>query len=545
MGEDNFYGFTLDRDGRYLLDDFTVTHNSGKMVIIASIIKTSSVPVLFVCHRMELIEHCVEQLSKLGITNVGVMRADDERTDPSATVQVASIQTLARRKKPPAGVVIVDEAHRSASDSYIDLFDHYKESIILGFTATPIRHDGRPLGAQYESLEVVTTYAELIKQDFIVAPECYCAPEAPDLSKVRIIGGDFDEGALGEVMRKQSLVGNLLTHWLRLADKYPTPDGSIGLVEGPRRRTFIFASGIQHSIDICERFEKAGIKIAHLDGKTPEDERRRMVKALGNGDLEAISNCNVLLEGVDVPSAKCVVHARPTQSLVLYRQSVGRILRPWHPGCPQGCVSHPSLTPLLLDHAGNVDRHGYPHEDLHWSLTEKTRQIVKKTPTRICKSCFAYIPASRMVCPYCGVELPPAPVVPSPKETTEQLIRRTTTPEEAQRAFYDKLVGEARKKGHKPGYAAAKFKDHYGKWPPWAWSEATMSSFASDQEWNMALEAKQERVAKYKKSEPKELPPEELDVPDNDANEDYEPTAEMSQEEDDSFAAWTDEQGIT
>ena len=150
-----------------------------------------------------------------------------------------------------------------------------------------------------------------------------------------------------------------------------------------------------------------------------------------------------------------------------------------------------------------------------------------------------------MVCPYCGVELPPAPVVPSPKETTEQLIRRTTTPEEAQRAFYDKLVGEARKKGHKPGYAAAKFKDHYGKWPPWAWSEATMSSFASDQEWNMALEAKQERVAKYKKSEPKELPPEELDVPDNDANEDYEPTAEMSQEEDDSFAAWTDEQGIT
>jgi superfamily II DNA or RNA helicase len=538
--DDDFYGFTLDGDSRYLLDDFTVTHNSGKMVLIASIIQTSSVPALFVAHRMELIDQAVDQLGRLGITNVGVMRGDDDRADPGASVQVASIQTLARRKKPVAGIVLVDECHRAAADSYQDLFEHYRDSIILGFTATPGRYDGRPLGGGlFEVLEVVTTYAELIKQGFIVAPECYSALEAPDLTGIRVIGGDYDEGALGEVMRKQSLVGNLLDHWLKLAHMYPKPDGSIGLVEGPRRRTFIFAVDIRHSTDICEKFSKAGVKIAHLDGTTPEGERRRIIKALGEGELEAVSNCNILLEGVDIPSAKCVVHARPTQSLVLWRQSSSRILTPWHPGCPSGCVQHPNLSPLLLDHAQNIDRHGFPHEDLHWTLTDKARRVDRKVPTRICKSCFAYLPASRVLCPYCGAEAPPAPAQPPPNETQEQLVRRSTTPEDMQRKFYDDVVRLARQKGNKPGFASFKFKEHYGSWPPWDWSEETKASFASDPEWQAALEAKEARKAKRKEAEEVAASePVEVEVPENDANE------ELPPEEDDSFGSWVKDQGI-
>jgi superfamily II DNA or RNA helicase len=895
---------------------------AGKMVIVASVIQTSSVPALFICHRMELIEQCVDQLARLGITNVGVIRADDERTNPSASTQVASIQTLARREKPTAGLVLVDEAHRSASDSYvINVFEHYNKNVILGFTATPTRYDGRPLGNLYEHMEVVTTYAELIKQGFIVEPECYGAPKSPDLSRVRIIGGDYEEGALGEAMREQSLVGNILDHWLKLADKYQKPDGP-GLVEGPRRRTFIFAASIQHSLDICDRFARAGIKIAHLDGTTPEAERRHIIKAIDEGELEAISNCNVLCldeqteiltstgwvgidvmtddhlvanwdnrlvtfekpievirrergleermvsvhgeridarvteghwmiyltsqkpgasfqrchardlvgrqvrlpisgiaesiaqsveepsthtksrsrritslsyklrltlgmsedisraeaarridriiehklslrrkspheltldecrfigfwtgdgwcahlqsggveykisqseaypkiiawvdsllnrlnfdfkrrpvppssdgktdnssvhwsfprgtgngiqkrrglfpiemyldksgsnllweldgsqfdafieglwladgdhgdgtpkppkramwihntnkklidtiqaigtvrgygcsvsigfnqklspkykqnyilrlrkrdlffmgwdrfniepgwkpervwcvrtrtksiitrrngkvmvmgncEGVDVPSAKCVVHARPTQSLVLWRQTTGRSLRPWHPNCRPGCMEHPSVTPLLLDHAGNIDRHGFPHEDLHWELHEKARRFEKKTPVRICKSCYAYLPASRRVCPFCGAELPEMTANEKKlAETQDQLVRRAETPADMQRAFYDDLVKLARKKGHKPGFAAAKFKEHYGNWPPWAWSEDTKASFACDSEWQVNYEAKLTRVEKYRKQEPPEPPPEWLDVPDNDASEDY------------------------
>ena len=459
---------------------------AGKMFIIASTIRTSSVPALFVCHRLELVDQCVDQLARVGITNVGVIRGDDDRTNPAATIQIASIQTLARRDKPPAGLVFIDEAHRAVSDSYLALLDHYKSAIVLGFTATPTRYDGRPLGNLFECLEVVCTYESLIKDGFIVAPQCYAGPTELDLSSVRTIGGDYDEGQLGVVMAP--LVGQLLEHWQKLAHLYPRP-GGVGLMEGPRRRTFIFAVGIQHSLDICARFEAAGVRIAHLDGNTPEAERRRIVKALGTGDLEAVTNVGVLLEGVDVPSAKCVVHARPTQSIVLWRQSAGRILRPWHPGCRPGCREHPSVQPLLLDHAGNIARHGFPHEDLHWELSARARPIEKKLATRICKGCFAYLPAYKKICPYCDTEAPPPPPQDLPKENEEQLQRLSGTPEEMRRMYFNMMVQVARVKGYKPGFASARYKGRYGAWPPWQWSEELKASFASDPDWQANYEA--------------------------------------------------------
>jgi DNA repair protein RadD len=483
---------------------------SGKMVLIACIVLTSSVPVLVVVDRKELIDQCVEQLRRMGITNVGVIRADDERTNPNATIQVASIQTISRRTKPDAGIIIIDEAHISASDSYQTLLSNekYRDSIVLGFTATPIRLDGRPLGNTYEHMEVVATYAQLIKDGFIVAPECWDGgSNAPNLSSVRIIGGDYDEGALGEVMRDKNLVGGLVDHWLKLAHMYPKPDGTIGMVEGPRRRTIIYAVNIAHSKDVCDRFAAAGVRIAHLDGETKEGPREEILAALANGELEAVSNCNILLKGTDIPSAKCAVLARPTQSLVLARQSVGRILRPWHPGCPLGCLAHPSQVPLVLDHAGIIAAHGYPHEDLHWELTAKARRMEKRERLKICKGCFAHVKSARSLCPYCGyMFVPEDDKEKMIEETQQQLVRRSTTPEDMKRAFYDSMVRLAKSRGWKPGAAAAKFKGHYGAWPAYAWSEETKASFACDPEWQAALE---KRVAEKEKREAKEEEDEE------------------------------------
>src|SRR5260370_30703143 len=100
---------------------------SGKMVLASNIIKSSTVPALFVAHRMELIDQCVRELNRLGIHRVGVMRGQDERTDPDATVQVASIQTPARLDKPRAGIVLIGEAHRAQSNPFQEnIFDHDK-----------------------------------------------------------------------------------------------------------------------------------------------------------------------------------------------------------------------------------------------------------------------------------------------------------------------------------------------------------------------------------------------------------------------------------
>jgi superfamily II DNA or RNA helicase len=530
----------------------------GKMVVLAAIIKTSTLPVVFVCHRMELIDGCALQLRKLGITNIGVMRGDDDRVNPSASIQLCSIATLARRDKPFAGkkvLVLVDEAHRSASDSYRDhVFSGPWESgsIFLGFTATATRLDGKPLGDLYEELLVAASYHDLLKKpDWLVAPDCFSTPLQPDLDGVRVAGGDFEEGALGEVMNRKELVGRVVEHWLKLAHLHPVFLPSNGMrvpakfTEGERRRTFCFATTIAHSLAICDEFARADVRVAHLDGTTPENERRAMLRDLASGELEVICNCNVLLEGVDVPQAKCVTHARPTMSLVLWMQSTGRIMRPWS-----------GIIPLLLDHAGNYDRHGPPHEDRIWHLDKKPDRAKGSVRGKLCKACFAYCSPGAYICPYCGFEFPPPLPSENPQQTETALALRDATPEAARRELYEKMVLLARKRGYKPGFASAKYKEKFGEWPPWAWSEATKASFASDQQWQSNLARREAWKKKEDEKSPVDAapapeivaaPPE---APKDQDGEVYPPKPVVEndpwalREEEDSLSSWLDEMGI-
>ena len=460
---------------------------SGKMCVIAAITRTSTVPALFVAHRMELIDQCVDQLARQGITNIGVIRADDPRTNPHASVQVASIQTLARREKPKAGLVFCDEAHRSSADSWIDhVFTPYKDAIILGFTASPCRNDGRPL--DYEELVIFATYQELFKHsDWLVEPDCFSSPVENklrvDLASVPISHGDYQETALGEVMSQHQLVGNLLDHWLKMSGRHFTKDTPGAFVEGERRRTLIFAVNIKHSKMICERFAAAGVRIAHLDGTTPEDTRKSTLAALRSGELECVSSCNLFLEGIDLPEVKCVSHARPTKSLVLYLQSCGRIFRPYK-----------GIRPLILDHAGNWDRHGPPHEDRVWSLHNVAARRASAPPMKCCKQCFAYVALGAYVCPYCKYFFQRDEMVQKlPTESSEVLQMRSAQPEVVRREFFDKMVTVARVRGFRPGFASAKHKDHYGSWPPYAWSDEIKAAYASDPGWQERVESRLRR----------------------------------------------------
>jgi superfamily II DNA or RNA helicase len=491
-GEDEFYGFTLDGDGRYLLDDFTVTHNSGKMFVLANIIRSATLPVLFVAHRKEILDQCVSQLAGQWITNVGVIRGADARYNPSASVQVGSIATLARRDKPFLGqkiIIIIDEAHRAASDVYVELLSHYPDAIVIGFTATPVRLDGRPLGGDlFQELVQIATYAELLKNpDWLVAPDVF-AGSAPDVSGVRKSGYDFDEKQLGDVARTSKLEGDVVEHWLRRAHLHPvfTEQGMRipnRLVEGERRRTVLFAVNIDHSLSLAGRFEKAGVRVAHLDGDTPEHLREAMLRDLASGQLEMVTNCLVAVEGLDVPEVKCVVSARPTHSVTLWRQQVGREMRPWR-----------GVVPLLLDHAGNFDRLGCPFEDVVWSLKEKPRRAKGQEPMRKCPTCGGYVPLSKTMCPHCNAELPRAESE-SLAENDGELRERQTEPEALRWAFFWRQVIMAKSKGFKPGFASAIYKEHYGQWPPRHWSEKIKADFATDVLWQDLLARRLARKA--------------------------------------------------
>jgi superfamily II DNA or RNA helicase len=477
----------------------------GKTVIIAGIVRTSNVPCIFVAHRMEIVDQIVNQLGRVGLTNVGVLRGDDERFNPYASLQVCSIQTLARREKPFARLeptpekpfpqlIIIDEAHRAGSDSYVEhIFRAYPHAIILGFTATPTRLDNRPLGGElFEEIVQIATYEELLKNpEWLVAPEIFAAPYRSDTSLVPMSGSDFDEERLAQVVHTDRLEGQIVEHWFKWANSYPAEHNR--RVEGECRRTLVFAVNILHSQSIATRFEKAGVKVAHLDGNTPESQRRAMLRDLACGALQIVCNCNVAVEGVDVEEIKCIVHARPTHSLTSWRQATGRCMRPWK-----------GVKPILLDHAGNMDRLGCPFEDLHWSLTKKPARIHAKPALKMCGQCFAYVPAGKFLCPYCNYEFKPDDERGTPEETQAQLEARSTDPDALKRDFFNRQVLVAKTRGFKPGYASKLYRDKYGVWPPREWSDAVKVEFTGDAAWQLTMSKRLNRKAEREEREREE-----------------------------------------
>lgn len=452
---------------RHLL--LTLPTGGGKTLTAAELMRSALTfdrRVLFVVHLRELVDQTVRALARCGITSVGVMRGDDDRVDPDAPIQVASIQTLARRDRPKADIVILDEAHRSLADSYVtSIWEAYPEAIIIGLTATPCRGDGRPLGERYDELVVGATYSQLIEDGFVADPIVYAPRVQPDMGSIRKVAGDWDAEQVEEMMT--GLAGEIIPTWMECA-------------EG--RSTIVFASGIRHSRDIVRRFTEAGVTAEHLDGETSGDERAAILERLSNGTTTVVSNCAVLTEGFDAPTIRCAIIARPTLSLVLHMQTAGRALRP-------GLVR-----PVIIDHAGNVGRHGLPHEDRSWSITGPAVRKATKNPYRTCAKCFAYYRASAPVCPHCGFA-PPVEERELPTETKASVELVTTALLE--KNFYVAAVNLARSRGFKPGMAAFKFKEKFGKWPPWAWSQETKAQFATDILWQNKLEARQAEKAHW------------------------------------------------
>jgi DNA repair protein RadD len=440
------------------------TEISGALV--ASARANYSARILFFAHRLELVDQPVKRFAEWGVTEVGVIRADDHRTNAMMPVQVATVQSLSRRDLPLADIVIVDEAHRTAGNSYRKILAAYPDATIIGLTATPCRLDGKPLGDVYDCLEIVESYSSLIKLGFIAEPTVYSTRVPVDLSDVHTRRGDFIDEEVEEVMIAPQIVGNVVEEWLAHSE---------------RRRTVVYAVTINHSKTMVAKFVEAGVKAEHLDGETPLDERAAILARLASGETELVSNCQVLTEGWDSPSVKCIVMARPTKSLALFMQCVGRGLRPWN-----------DVRPIVIDCGQNVDRHGLPHEDRQWSLTTEAKRDPGKK-YRMCPACFAYV--SKNPCELCG-HAPPVQHREVREDLSAKLVTRSQNDLDPRRVFYLAQVSRAQSMGFKPGFAAAKFKEKFEQWPPWAWSQETKKIFADDRDWQ-DKQVKRERERAY------------------------------------------------
>jgi len=367
---------------------------------------------------------------------------------------------------PPAEIVIVDEAHHIRARTYEETIQQYPNATIIGLTATPCRGDGRGLGNVFDVIVEAPPVAELIKLGKLVPARIFVPPAPPDLSGVETAKtGDYVIKQLEARMNTNALVGDIVEHWLRHAE---------------RRRTVIFAVDVAHSVHIMRELVKSGVKADHLDGNTPQGERDAILARLASGETEVVTNCAVLTEGFDLPDLGCIVLARPTKSLLLYLQMIGRGLR----------FAEGKTNCIILDHAGAANRHGRPEDKIKWTLevdekaTNKEHEARKtdhKDPFVDCPQC-GEMRLRGFGCDACGWA--PAPRSQGIDHIDENLIELGKRQEAARReqeqhrhTFYLELKGYAatvrRKDGstYSPGWAYHKFIEKFGDRPPYRWKD--------------------------------------------------------------------------
>jgi superfamily II DNA or RNA helicase len=307
---------------------------SGKTVMASEIAKHFT-RVLFVAHRQEII--------------------DQARASMGPNVTAVGIQSVMRHGPNGTDLLIIDEAHRSAAKTYRELIERYPEAARLGLTATPLRTDGKGLSGAFSVLVEAANTRDLISLGRLVP---YRSFEAPDellrqLATTRKRAGDYDQAELSKLMNRPRLVGDVVREYKKNATG---------------RKSIAFAVSVEHSIAMTQAFNEAGVRAAHLDGRASDKLRREALAALRSGKIDVLSNVNLFTEGWDCPEVSCVIVARPTMSLTLHLQSIGRGMR--------ACEGKNDL--IILDHAGNIERHGLPDAPRVWSLESDAERATRE-----------------------------------------------------------------------------------------------------------------------------------------------------------------------
>ena len=407
---------------------------AGKTSVASEIIRrvvNNGRRAVFLVHRRELVDQAVERLEQFGVKAGRILAGYPERR--TRPVQVASIPTLLKRDHWPADLVIVDECAHAVSASWQRCLERYDGSWIIGLTATPIRLDGRGLGDLFGCIVEPVTTRQLIAQGYLVEPTVYAPPL--DLSGVRVRRGDYDLPQITERMSK--LTGSITETWMRHAR---------GL------RTVVFAVNVDHSERIVQAFRDLGVRAEHIDGGTATRQRARTLRKLRSGRLDLVSNCMVLSEGWDLPALRCAILARPTKSLALFRQMVGRVMR------PPGPV-------VVLDHAGNHHEHGPVTDEIEWSLDTPERRAPTGGAVRTCLECYAIALPGATACPECGAPLSVRDEATPPEvHAPGELVAFKPTRED-RLATYRDLVIAASVNERRLGWARNQYRTRFGVWP--------------------------------------------------------------------------------
>lgn len=382
----------------------------GKTHLIATLTESArrvELRVLILATRTRLVRQLHERLDSFGIGH-GVMAAGmPGLTNWQQRVQIASVDTLYRRcvvdqkmQLPPADVVVFDEAHLALGASRAKILNSYPNAWQFGFTATPAKTSGATLRDQFDALILGPTVSELIAAGRLVRPRIFSRPVITEreLSSVHKSSatGDYVTGELSEILSRPKLVGDVVTNWLRIANG---------------QRTLVFSCDKAHGAQLVKEFRQAGIACEQLTDDDDDATREEAIGRLESGATKVLVNCFLLSYGIDIPLVDCIVLARPTRSVVLYLQAIGRGMR----------TSPGKQFVTVIDHGRVIENLGLPTYERDWSLDgggnvnaeardrlAASRMSVDEKP-RTCRECACVwlVTEEGSNCPHCGWQSSP------------------------------------------------------------------------------------------------------------------------------------------
>ena len=430
---------------------------SGKTHIMARFVlgaQSKGNKVLALMHRRGLVDQMIERFSECGIESGCIMAGIDSALDRGC--QVASLWTYVRRMqladKPynrffvDAPCVFVDEAHHILSKTYQRVLSEYPNAFVIGVTATPTLSTGAGLGQVFDAMVDVVPTSELIEGGYLV-PGVYFGPSEPDLSALKIVQGDYEKRGRDEKLNKPQIIGDVVDNWFKLSSD---------------KQTMVFSINRKHGKALCREFVYRGVKAEYLDAHSDDDDRSDVVGRFRNGDTQVICQVALFTEGTDIPEIESLVIARPTRSLGLHRQILGRGAR------PRKGKDHF----LVLDHGGNCRRLGYYEDPIAWSLdgkpaSNKPKERRKGEKTILtCEMCSHLFTGP--ICPQCGHAIKDygkkiAALDAELVKLGSSKEKKFTWDEKAN--FYGMLEFTRRVKGYAEGWVSHQFRRKFGVWP--------------------------------------------------------------------------------
>jgi superfamily II DNA or RNA helicase len=389
---------------------------SGKTIMFCEICRSAVAKghrIWILVHRQELLDQVSETLRSFLVPH-GLI-SPQFPTTPSKPVQVASVFSLVRRMAslPAPDLIVVDEAHHAILKStWGKVLAAYSAARVLGVTATPCRLSGEGLGDIFDRIVMGPSVQALIEERRL-APVKVFAPPTIDTAGIHTKMGEFVKAELTNVVDKPKVTGDAIEHYKTLT---------------PGKRAAVFCVSLEHAAHIASAARAAGITAVQIDGQMDRHLRRQIVREFSDAKIQWLVSVDLISEGFDCPGIDVGISLRPTQSLGLWLQQCGRILR-----------TNPGKThATILDHAGNSLRHGLPTEQRSWSLDGTAKGSAageRVSSVRVCPSCFSAQRSGRPACANCGKPFPVEPrVVAKEKGTLKEITQEDIDKRRARQA---------------------------------------------------------------------------------------------------------------